>query len=49
MLSEVAVLAKLLLVMPSTTAVSERSFPDLKRIKTYKDQQQVITGLTISR
>ena len=34
-MSQVVVLAKLLLVMPATNAVSERSFSALKRVKTY--------------
>ena len=34
-LSEVIKLAKILLAMPATNAVSERSFSALKRIKTY--------------
>ena len=34
-ISEVCVLLKLILVMPSTNAVSERSFCALRRIKTY--------------
>ena len=34
-LPQVVVLAKLLLVMPATNAVSERSFSALKRVKTY--------------
>ena len=34
-LSEVVLLAKILLVMPATNAVSERPFSSLKRIKTY--------------
>ena len=34
-LPEVVMLAKLLLVMPATNAVSERSFSALKRVKTY--------------
>eukprot|EP00112_Aurelia_sp_Birch-Aquarium-sp1_P011044 Seg2331.1 transcript_id=Seg2331.1/GoldUCD/mRNA.D3Y31 product="Zinc finger MYM-type protein 1" protein_id=Seg2331.1/GoldUCD/D3Y31 len=34
-LSEVVLLGKILLVMPATNAVSERSFSALKRIKTY--------------
>ena len=32
---QVAILAKLLLVMPATNAVRERSFSALKRLKTY--------------
>lgn len=35
LLSEVVKIAKLLLVMPSTNAISERSFSALKRVKTY--------------
>ncbi|KAJ8041249.1 Zinc finger MYM-type protein 1 [Holothuria leucospilota] len=35
LLSEVMKVAKLLLVMPATNAVSERSFSALKRVKTY--------------
>ena len=35
LLSEVVKIMKLLLVMPATNAVSERSFSALKRIKTY--------------
>ena len=35
LLSEVIKVAKLLLVMPATNAVSERSFSALKRVKTY--------------
>ncbi len=35
LLSEVIILAKLLLVAPATNAVSERSFSALKRLKTY--------------
>ena len=34
-LSEISILGKLLLVMAATNAVSERSFSDLKRVKTY--------------
>lgn len=34
-MSQVVILAKLLLVMPATNAVSERSFSALKRVKTY--------------
>ena len=34
-ISEVCVLLKLILVMPSTNAVSERSFSALRRVKTY--------------
>ena len=34
-LSEISTLEKLLLVMPATNAVSERSFSALKRVKTY--------------
>ena len=34
-ISEVCVLLRLILVMPSTNAVSERSFSALRRIKTY--------------
>ena len=34
-ISEVCMLLRLILVMPSTNAVSERSFSALKRIKTY--------------
>ena len=35
LMSEVVILIKLLLVMPATNAVSERSFSALKRVKTY--------------
>ena len=35
MLSEVVKLVRLLLVMPATNAVSERSFSAMRRIKTY--------------
>jgi hypothetical protein len=35
LLSEIYTLGKLLLVMPATNAVSERSFSALKRVKTY--------------
>ena len=35
LLSETCTLGKLLLVMPATNAVSERSFSALKRVKTY--------------
>ena len=35
LLSEVCTLLTLLLVMPATTAVSERSFSSLRRLKTY--------------
>ena len=35
LLSEISSLGKLLLVMPATNAVSERSFSALKRVKTY--------------
>lgn len=35
LMPQVVVLAKLLLVMPATNAVSERSFSALKRVKTY--------------
>ena len=35
LLSEIAIQGKLLLVMAATNAVSERSFSDLKRVKTY--------------
>ena len=35
LVAEVIKLLKLLLVMPATNAVSERSFSSLKRIKTY--------------
>ena len=35
LLPEVCILAQLLLVMPATNAVSERSFSSLRRIKTY--------------
>ena len=35
LLSEVLVLAKLLIVIPATNAVSERSFSALRRVKTY--------------
>jgi hypothetical protein len=35
LLSEVCTLGKILLVMPATNAVSERSFSALKRVKTY--------------
>ena len=34
-MSEVIKLAKILLVMPATNAISERSFSALKRVKTY--------------
>ena len=35
LLSEISTLGKLLLVLPATNAVSERSFSALKRVKTY--------------
>ena len=35
LLSEISTLGKLLLVMPATNAISERSFSALKRVKTY--------------
>ena len=35
LLTEVCILAKLLLVMPATNAVSERSFSALRLVKTY--------------
>ena len=35
LLSEVCALGKLILVMPATNAVSERSFSALKPVKTY--------------
>ena len=35
LLTEISTLGKLLLVMPATNAVSERSFSALKRVKTY--------------
>ena len=35
LLSEICIIAKLILVMPATSAVSERSFSALRRIKTY--------------
>ena len=35
LLSEISILGKLLLVMAATNAISERSFSDLKRVKTY--------------
>ena len=35
LLSEISILEKLLLVMAATNPVSERSFSDLKRVKTY--------------
>ena len=35
LLSEICTLGKLMLVMPATNAVSERSFSSLKRVKTY--------------
>ena len=35
LLSEVSVLTKLVLVMPATNAISERSFSALRRVKTY--------------
>ena len=35
LLSEICILGKLMLVMPATNAVSERSFSALKRVKTY--------------
>ena len=35
LVAEVIKLVKLILVMPATNAVSERSFSSLKRIKTY--------------
>ena len=35
LLGEISTLEKLLLVMPATSAVSERSFSALKRVKTY--------------
>ena len=34
-LSEICIIAKLILVMPATNAVSERSFSALRRVKTY--------------
>jgi len=34
-ISEVCVLLKLILIMPSTNAVSEKSFSALRRVKTY--------------
>ena len=36
LLSEICTLGKLMLVMPATNAVSERSFSALKRVKTYQ-------------
>ena len=35
LLSEICALGKLMLVMPATNAISERSFSALKRVKTY--------------
>ena len=35
LLSQVKVLVKLLMVLPATNAISERSFSSLRRIKTY--------------
>ena len=35
LLSEICTLSKLMLVMPATNAVSERTFSALKRVKTY--------------
>jgi len=35
LLTEVVTIAKLILVMPATNAISERSFSALKRVKTY--------------
>ena len=35
LLSEISTLGKLLLIMPATNAVGERSFSTLKRVKTY--------------
>ena len=35
LISEVILLAKLILVMPATNAISERSFSALRRMKTY--------------
>ena len=35
LLSEICVIAKLILVMPATNAISERSFSALRRFKTY--------------
>ena len=35
LLSEICIIAKLILVMPATNAVSERSFSALRRVKTY--------------
>ena len=35
LLSEICTLSKLMLVMPATNAVSERSFSSLKRVRTY--------------
>lgn len=35
LLSEVAVLLRLLMVVPATNAISERSFSTLRRVKTY--------------
>ena len=34
LLSEICVIAKLVLVMPATNAISERSFSALRRVKT---------------
>ena len=39
LLSNFCTLAQLLLVMPATNVVSERSFSSLRRVKTYCDQQ----------
>ena len=36
LLSEICTLGKLMLVMPATNAVCERSFSTLKRVKTYQ-------------
>lgn len=33
--SEIAIIVRLILVMPATNAVSERSFSNLRRLKTY--------------
>ena len=48
LLSEISILEKLLLVMAATNPVSERSFSDLKRVKTYCAQQQETQDWTTS-
>ena len=39
LISEAVVLLKILIVMPATNAVSERSFSALRRLKTYMRSQ----------